>query len=112
MSDVMNPAATQQQGWEELAVTVRPLLNDALGLNPDAVFLNGVNDQTERLVTFSASLTDEAVQRILDKDEPTYSFVNAGLFSAPYSFADEHRVEGPDAEALTEIVANLVRTLG
>ncbi|WP_297832069.1 hypothetical protein [Pseudomonas sp.] len=114
MSKVINPAvASHQEGWENLANTVRPLLSAALsGMNPDEVFINGVNNLTERLVIDSTSLTNATVQCILDKEEPTYSFVNAGLFSVAYSFADEHRVSGPDAEALSEIITNLVRTLG
>jgi hypothetical protein len=94
---------------------VRSLLNEALApwnLDANTVYINGVNNLTERMVISSASLTEEAVQRILEKDEPTYSFRAAGLFSVAYSFADEHGVEGPDAEMLSDIVAELVRTLG
>jgi hypothetical protein len=104
-----------QQGWEAMRVTVRPLLRTALeawNLDPDTVYINGVNDLTERLVIVSNSLTEGAVQHILEKDEPSYSFRTAGLFSVAYSFADEHRVDGPDAETLSGIIANLVRTLG
>lgn len=93
----------------------RSSLNAALeswNLNADAVYINGVNNLTERLVISSRSLTEEAVQRILEKDEPSYSFRATGLFSAAYSFADEHRVNGPDAETLSGIVTKLVRTLG
>ncbi|MEA9978052.1 MULTISPECIES: hypothetical protein [unclassified Pseudomonas] len=113
MSKTINPAAGHQEDWNNIANTVRPLLSDALsGLNPDEVFINGVNNLTERLVISSTSITNAAVQCILDKEEPAYSFVNAGLFSVAYSFADEHRMEGPDASALSEIISNLVRTLG
>lgn len=116
MNTAINSSAlAHQEGWEALRNNVRPLLRTALeawNLNPDAVYINGVNNLTERLVISSTSLTEEAVQRILDKDEPSYSFVAAGLFSAAYSFAGEHRVEGPDADTLSEIVAELIRTLG
>lgn len=109
-----NPAVPpHQEGWNELAKTVRPLLSAALaGINPDEVFFNGVNNLTERLVIHSASLTNEAVQRILEKDEPTYTFITGGVFSVAYSFADEHRVSGLDPENLTEVMTHLVRTLG
>jgi hypothetical protein len=114
MNIAINPSAVaHQEGWEALRVKVRPLLAAALyNLNPDKVYLNGVNNRTERLVIDSTSLTEETVRRILEKDEPSYSFANAGLFSVPHSFSDEHRVEGPDADTLSNIVAELVRTLG
>ncbi|MDY7568183.1 hypothetical protein QN400_00410 [Pseudomonas sp. RTC3] len=92
----------------------RNLLNAALenwNLNPDAVYFNGVNNMTERLVIASISLTEEAVDKTLEKDLPTYSYVNGGLFSVAYSFADEHRVEGPDAETLSRIITEIVHTL-
>jgi hypothetical protein len=92
----------------------RNLLNAALenwNLNPDAVYLNGVNNMTERLVLSSLSLTEEAVQRTLEKDLPAYSYINEALFSVAYSFADEHRVEGPDAETLKRIITDIIHTL-
>jgi hypothetical protein len=93
----------------------RNLLNAALenwNLNPDAVYLNGVNNMTERLVIGSVSLTEEAVEKTLEKNLPSYSYANAGLFSMAYSFADEHRVEGPDAETLNRIITQVIHTLG
>jgi hypothetical protein len=93
----------------------RNLLNAALenwNLNPDAVYLNGVNNMTERLVIGSVSLTEEAVEKTLEKNLPSYSYANAGLFSVAYSFADEHRVEGPDAETLNRIITHVIHTLG
>lgn len=113
MNDVTHPAVPpHQEGWEALRVRVRPLLTEATNLNPDNVYLNGVNNMTERLVIGSSSLTEEAVRRILEKDVPSYSYANAGLFSVAYSFADEHRVEGPDAETLSRIITDVIHTLG
>ncbi|MDB5983550.1 MAG: hypothetical protein JWQ69_4565 [Pseudomonas sp.] len=116
MNIAINPSAVaHQEGWEALRAKVRPLLRTALqawNLDPDTVYLNGVNDPSDRLVISANSLTDEAVQRILEKDEPSYAFATAGLFSVAYSFADEHRVKGPDVHSLSRIVTELVRTLG
>ncbi|KQB53102.1 hypothetical protein AQS70_02665 [Pseudomonas endophytica] len=67
-----------------------------LGLDPDSVYINGVNNLEERMVIDSSSLTEDALDRRLHNSEypngVTYSSATAGIFSKAYTFEDEHRI--------------------
>lgn len=97
---------SHRQGYEELALRVREELAETFAqhgldpaLDPDHLYINGVNNLEERLVISSQSLTSETTLRILDQDPPSdWSDETAGIFRVPYSFEDEHRV--PDMTVL------------
>ncbi|WP_263262686.1 hypothetical protein [Pseudomonas sp. RIT-PI-S] len=90
------------EGFEQLAERVYAELLAAMAehglspdLNPDQVYLNGVNNLEERLVIYSESLTYATTRRILEQDPPSpvdSDTDTLGVFFVAYSFADEHRV--------------------
>lgn len=80
-----------------------------LGLDPDSVYVNGVNNLEERLVTHSLSLTEEALDKRLHRDEyPSgvdYSgLTHIALFNKAYTFEDEHRITSLTLENLSACV--------
>ncbi|EGH98113.1 MULTISPECIES: hypothetical protein [Pseudomonas syringae group] len=81
-------------------------------IDPDNVYINGVNDPEERMVIGSNSLTAEAINRVFEKDAPSYSTRTAGLFTVAYSYADEHRLAAPDLAKVGEVIGQLVNDLG
>ncbi|RMO81308.1 hypothetical protein ALQ36_103420 [Pseudomonas syringae pv. primulae] len=64
------------------------------------------------MVIGSNSLTAEAINRIFEKDAPSYSTRTAGLFTVAYSYADEHRLAAPDLAKVGEVIGQLVNDLG
>jgi hypothetical protein len=119
MDNDMDTPPEYLQGHNELAERVRPALKAALaqhGLNPDLdpdrVYVNGVNTLEERLVIYSQSLTNETVQMLLEQHPPSpWTSDHIGLFFVAYSFEDEHRV--PDCTPLQvgEVVARVYQQL-
>ncbi|MGV8919815.1 MAG: hypothetical protein ACOH2R_18760 [Pseudomonas sp.] len=105
---------TARQGWNDLRDTVRPALINELAtwnIDPDAVYINGI--APDGVVIYCQSLTNEAVHHILHQNEPDYSSTeHMGLFSVAYSFADEHRVDGPDFVKIGHVMRTLVRAYG
>ncbi|WP_457792423.1 hypothetical protein [Pseudomonas syringae] len=81
-------------------------------IDPDNVYINGVNDPEERMVIDSNSLTAEAINRVFEKNAPSYSTRTAGLFTVAYSYADEHRLAAPDLAKVGEVIGQLVNDLG
>ena len=96
---------------------IRKLLkNDlaSLGLDPDSVYLNGVNNLEERLVIDSRSLTEEALDKRLHRNEypngVSYIEIStAGFFSKPYSFDEAHRVNDLSPSNLSAMVTHCLR---
>ena len=110
-----NPAKTAAtEGLNNLRDTVRPVLINELtawNINPDAVYINGI--APDGLIIHSNSLTDEAVNHILENYVPDYtSSPYIGLFSVAYSFDDAHRVHQPDLAKIGQIMNDLVSTYG
>ena len=117
MNTPMTPAAlATQYSDEELKQILRQDLINELGpwqLDPDKTYINGVNNLDERLVTYSASVLEEAFQRVRENDAPSDPFnpvPQIGLFSVPYSFADEHRINPPDMSKILHVMGTLVRS--
>ena len=86
----------------------------SLGLEPDSIYFNGVNNLEERLVTHSLSLTEEALDKRLHRDEypdgVDYSgLTHAGIFSKAYSFEDEHRITSLTLEKLSACVNDCLK---
>lgn len=89
-----------QQGFDELSTRVHAELLAILPdygispeLDPDDLYLNGVNNLEERLVIYSENLTYATTRQILEQDPPShYGGDTLGVFFVPYSFEDEHRV--------------------
>ena len=87
-------------GTDTLRELIRTQLKAALnslGLDPDSVYFNGVNNLEEQLVIHSLSLTEEALDKRLHRDEypngVSYSgLTTSGFFAKAYSFDDEHRI--------------------
>ncbi|MFP3517423.1 hypothetical protein SB766_14625 [Pseudomonas sp. SIMBA_077] len=80
-----------------------------LDLDPDSVYVNGVNNVDERLVTHSLSLTEEALDKRLHRDEypngVDYSgLTHIALFTKAYTFEDEHRITALTLENLSACV--------
>ncbi|KAA8695742.1 Uncharacterized protein ALO80_00312 [Pseudomonas caricapapayae] len=115
MNTPVNPAAFTTQNTATVEEKIRAFLISELSewsINPDDVYINGVNNPEERLVISSASLTAEAVNRVFEKDAPAYSSHAAGLFTVAYSYADEHRLAAPDLAKVGEVIGQLVNDLG
>ncbi|RMO91981.1 hypothetical protein ALQ33_02711 [Pseudomonas syringae pv. philadelphi] len=116
MNAPVNPAALAiQNDTATLEEKIRAFLVSELAewsIDPDNVYINGVNDPAEGVVISSASLTAEASTRIFEKDAPSYSTRTAGLFTVAYSYADEHRLAEPDLAKVGEVIGQLVRDLG
>ncbi|KUG42817.1 hypothetical protein AL053_15050 [Pseudomonas savastanoi pv. fraxini] len=114
MNTPVNPAAFAAK-HATIEEKIRAFLVSELAewsINPDNVYINGVNNPEERLVISSSSLTAEATNRVFEKDAPSYSPRKAGLFSVAYSYADEHRLAAPDLAKVGEVIGQLVNDLG
>ncbi|MEQ4336879.1 hypothetical protein ABNM62_00045 [Pseudomonas syringae] len=114
MNTQVNPAALAADN-ATVQEKIRAFLVSELAewsINPDEVYINGVNDPEERIVIGSTSLTAEAANRVFEKDAPAYSTRTAGLFTVAYSYADEHRLAAPDLAKVGEVIGQLVRDLG
>lgn len=100
---------------EELRDKVRAKLVEALSpwvMDPDKVYVNGINNPEEQLVIESDSVTyltynyvREGVDVVIS-EEPVW-----GFFSAAWSFAPEHRVQGPDAKSFEAILNEIIKAL-
>ncbi|KTB58636.1 hypothetical protein ACTACG_00810 [Pseudomonas syringae] len=114
MNTPVNPAAFAAE-TASVEEKIRAFLISELAewsIDPDNVYINGVNDPEERVVIGSVSLTAEASTRVFEKDAPSYSTRTAGLFTVAYSYADEHRLAAPDLAKIGEVIGQLVRDLG
>ncbi|EPM43998.1 hypothetical protein [Pseudomonas syringae] len=116
MNDYTNPnVIAKQQNATEIKEKIRAFLVSELSewsIDPDKVYINGVNNPQDRLVIFSASLAEDAWNHVYENDAPTYHAQVAGLFSVAYSYADEHRLAAPDLEKVGELIGQLVSDLG
>ena len=86
---------TQTGAYEQFIHSVRLRLADSLqqhGLDPDQVFINEIEDVVGQQVINSRSLVLEAVAWVERGEEPTYDSGLFGVFSAPHSFEQQHRV--------------------
>ncbi|SHN28398.1 hypothetical protein SAMN05216593_12289 [Pseudomonas asturiensis] len=108
--------AAKQANADEIKEQIRAFLVSELfeySIDPDAVYINGVNNMDARVVTFSKSISQEAWDRVYENDAPDYrASPHIGLFSVQYSFADEHRVAEPDLEMVYRLIGQLVADLG
>ncbi|MCJ2372749.1 hypothetical protein [Pseudomonas sp. RGM 3321] len=114
MNTPVNPAAFAAEN-ATVEEKIRAFLVSELAewsINPDNVYINGVNDPEERVVISSNSLTAEATNRVFEKDAPSYAPRTAGLFTVAYSYADEHRLAAPDLAKVGEVIGQLVNDLG
>lgn len=106
----------KQANAEEIKQQIHAFLSARLSewsVDPDTVYITGVNNLEERVVIFSQTISQEAWDRVYENDAPVYiDSPTSGLFSVQYSFADEHRVAGPDAIQLGELMGQVVRDLG
>lgn len=89
------------QGFETHKQNARELLDKALqeqGIDQpaDQIYINSVNDHTEKLVIHSKSLPVWVAYALLDNERPTISASFSGVFSVAHSFADEHRIDGEE----------------
>ncbi|MFJ3486444.1 hypothetical protein ACIPL1_24035 [Pseudomonas sp. NPDC090202] len=103
-----------QSGRAAIREAVLPLLTRELqdwNIDPDAVYLNALDNLESRVVISSESLTDLTVQLILDNEEIDFitDWEGRGLFTRPWSFADEHRVtNAPSVRGAANIIATVM----
>lgn len=116
MNDHATPSAiAKQENAAEIKEKIQAFLVSELSewsIDPDQVYINAVNDPEEGIVIFSASLAEDAWNRVYENDAPSYSPRTAGLFTVAYSYADEHRLAAPDLAKISEVIGQLVRDLG
>ncbi|KPX22288.1 hypothetical protein ALQ08_101201 [Pseudomonas syringae pv. delphinii] len=116
MNDYTNPSViAKQHNATEIKEKIRAFLVSELSewsIDPDKVYINGVNNPQDRLVIFSASLAEDAWNHVYENDAPAYSAQVAGLFTVAYSYADEHRLAAPDLAKVGELIGQLVSDLG
>lgn len=116
MTPYHNPSViAEQTNTEQLKEQIRSFLISELStwsIDPDRVFLNSINNPEERLVIASASLSEEAWHRVYEKNAPFYSAETAGLFTVPYSFADEHRLPSPSLVRIGMVIGELIYNQG
>jgi hypothetical protein len=116
MTDPRNPnAMSKQQNRLAIIDKIRAALTSELAewsIDPDKVYVNGVNNEKEKLVIYCRPLTTLAWEHVYENDPMSESSENWDLFSVAYSYADEHRVNGPTMVQIAKAVNALVEELG
>ncbi len=116
MSDSRNPNAIyKQQNRLAIIQKIRAALTSELAewsIDPDSVHVVAVNDNKDKLVIYSRSLTSLAWEHVYENVTFYGSSETTDLFSVAYSYQDEHRVNGPTLEKVAEVVNVLVEQLG
>ncbi|MCD5982577.1 MULTISPECIES: hypothetical protein [Pseudomonas] len=105
----------KQNNAEEIKEMIRAFLVNELAewsVDPEKLYINAINNQEERLVIFSKSISQEAWDCVYENDAGFVLSPSVGLFSEAYSFADEHRVAEPDLETVYRLIEQLVADLG
>jgi hypothetical protein len=116
MNAPLNPnAISKQENRIAIIDKIRAVLTSELAewsIDPDKVYLNGVNNNQEKLVIDSRSLTTVAWECVYENVTLSDSSETSGLFTVPYSYADEHRIHAPARAQLAKVVNALVEQLG
>ena len=113
MTDSQNPnAVSKQQNSVAIREKIRVFLASELAVDPDKVYINGVNNNEEKLVIYSESLSLLAWNRVYENDPLGAAGDTSGVFGVPYSYADEHRLSAPTWAQIAQAVNTLVEQLG
>lgn len=80
------------------------LQQEGINLPADQIYINSVNNHTEKLVIHSESLPVLVANALLDNERPNITASFSGVFSVAYSFEDEYRIDG-EAQSIETFAA-------
>lgn len=80
---------------QEVSAKLRTIFTEfKYDLDPDETYLNAVviNDQGKQVVSYSQTLSWAIMEKVQDNELPAFHSEFAGVFSAPWTFDPQYRV--------------------